>query len=113
MRYPFYQSDLHKAMGKAQGYYELNHFPGCNQLVVSNHSCVFPENRGKGMGQELSEEKISVAKELGFDYMIATVVGSNERQLKIMKNNGWTQLDSFFNRESGNQVFIFGRRLSE
>ncbi len=113
MRYPFHALTEGNPLGKPVGYYELNNFPGCNQLVVSNHSCIFPEYRGKGLGQALSEEKIALAKSEGYDYMMATVVATNERQLRIMENNGWTKLDTFFNRESGNEVIIFGRRLSE
>jgi L-amino acid N-acyltransferase YncA len=112
MRYPFFH-DGHFFGAKPIGHYELNPFPGCNQMVVSNHSCIYSEYRGQGLGQILAEEKISTAKEEGFDYMIATVVSTNTAQLKIMEKNGWKLLDTFFNRESGNEVNIFGRRLSE
>jgi len=40
-------------------------------------------------------------------------VSTNTAQLKIMENNGWKLLDTFFNRESGNEVNIFGRSFSE
>jgi len=108
MRYPFFGESFLPI-----GHYELNHFPGCNQIVISNHSCIYPEFRGQGHGLALAKEKIAMAKEEGFDYMIATVVSTNTAQLKIMEKNGWTLLDTFFNRESGNEVNIFGRRLSE
>lgn len=32
------------------GYCELNPFPGCSQIVVSNHAFIYPEKRGKGNG---------------------------------------------------------------
>lgn len=112
MRYPFFHPGVNFG-ARPCGHYELNVFPGCNQLVVSNHSCIYPEYRGKGLGAELAQEKIEVAKEDGFDYMIATVLSTNTAQLKIMEKNGWIKLDTFFNRESGNEVNIFGRRLSE
>ena len=98
---------------KIVGHYELNNFPGCNQIVVSNHSCVYEEYRGQGLGRRLGIEKIDVARQEGYDYMIATVVSTNTAQLKIMESNGWKLLDTFQNRESGNEVNIFGRRLSE
>ncbi len=112
MRYQFFD-DGYCFGARPAGHYELNNFPGCNQIVVSNHSCIYPLLRGNGLGQKLSEEKIATAREEGFDYMIATVVSTNTAQLKIMEKNGWTLLDTFFNRESGNEVNIFGRRLSE
>lgn len=116
MRYPFFgviPDRYYRDTEKIVGHYELNNFPGCNQIVISNHSCIYSEHRGKGFGLELAREKISCATEEGFDYMIATVVSTNTAQLKIMEKNGWTLLDTFFNRESGNEVNIFGRRLSE
>ena len=119
MRYPFLamfqKMDEPETtyIDKVVGHYELNNFPGCNQMVVSNHSCIYPEFRGMGLGTQLGQEKISVAKKEGYDYMIATVVSTNTAQLAIMEKNGWKLLDTFFNRESGNEVNIFGRRLSE
>ena len=112
VRYPFYKMQFPEGIDPI-GHYELNHFPGCNQIVISNHSCIYPEHRGFGHGSELAKEKIYTAEQEGFDYMIATVVSTNTAQLAIMEKNNWTRLDSFFNRESGNEVFIFGRRLSE
>lgn len=121
MRYPFVASIPEPVWELGQeniklhnvGHYELNHFPGCNQIVISNHSCIYPEYRERGFGRLLAKEKIEVARQDGYDYMIATVVSTNTAQLKIMEKNGWTLLDTFFNRESGNEVNIFGRRLSE
>lgn len=112
MRYSFFDDSVDFGARPA-GHYELNVFPGCNQLVISNHSCIYSEYRGSGLGQRLSEEKIATATEEGFDYMIATVVSTNTAQLKIMEKNDWKQLDVFHNRESGNDVIIFGRRLNE
>ncbi len=115
MRYPYYDVIPDAYSGETEkivGHYELNNFPGCNQIVISNHSCVYPEYRGNGFGLELAKDKISRATEEGFDYMIATVVSTNTAQLKIMKKNGWKLLDTFSNRESGNEVHIFGRSLN-
>jgi hypothetical protein len=104
MRYSF---------SNGKGHYELNHFPGNNQIVVSNHSFLKPEFRGNGYGKELGMEKIELAKELGFDYMIATVVIDNGPQMKIMHDNGWKWFDSFHNSVTGNDVSIWGRRLDD
>ena len=111
MRWPFRHSS-DDITWETKGHYELNPFPGCNQIVVSNHSCIYPMYRGQGLGTKLAREKMRVAVDQGFDYMIATVVSSNVAQLRIMEKNGWKLLDTFFNRESGNEVNIFGRRLS-
>ena len=93
------------------GFYELNPFPGCNQIVVSNHSWVAPEQRGKGLGDLIHKERLEHAKTLGYDYVICTVKADNVPQIKILEKNGWTLLDSFINRETTNQVLIYGREV--
>jgi GNAT superfamily N-acetyltransferase len=95
------------------GFYELNPFPGCNQIVVSNHSWVAPEHRGKGLGTVIHKERLDVMKVLGYDYAICTVKLGNVAQINILNKNGWKCLDEFLNRETGNTVLVFGRRLQE
>lgn len=97
--------------GDENGFYELNPFPGCNQIVVSNHSYVYPEKRGKGLGTRYNQLRLEKARLLGYDYIICTVVSTNIAQLKIMKSAGFKELDTFNNKETGNTVTIFGRRL--
>lgn len=93
------------------GYYELNPFPGCNQLVISNHATIKLPYRGKGLGTAAASMRIEKARILGYDYMIATVVDTNVAQKKIMDKLGWKRLDSFDNTETGNTVIIYGRQL--
>jgi len=107
MRYSFEHE------GKIKGFYEFNHFPGNNQIVVSNHTFVNKEWRGNGAGKVLMREKNQRAIDLGFDYMISTVVSSNECMVKLAKYNGYKELDRMTNRESGNEVIIFGKSLRE
>jgi L-amino acid N-acyltransferase YncA len=95
------------------GYYELNPLPGCNQIVVSNHVCIYPEFRGQGLGHAQAEERIHNASTLGFDFMLCTVKADNAPQLAVMSKFEWEQLGSFDNTESGNTVKIFGHDLKK
>ena len=93
------------------GYGELNNFPGCNQLTVSNHAFIYPKDRGKGNGHKNHELRLKRAKFLGYDYIMCTVISTNIIQIKIMKKHNWKELDRFTNSETGNEVIIFGRKL--
>jgi hypothetical protein len=48
---------------RGTGFYELNPFPGCNQIVVSNHAFIYPAYRnggwdGKKYGQLQHKERL-------------------------------------------------------
>lgn len=93
------------------GYCELNTFPGCNQIVVSNHAFIYPQHRGKGKGHENHKLRIERASFMGYDYLLCTVRSTNTPELKILDKNGFKELDEFRNSETGNSVKIFGKKL--
>jgi RimJ/RimL family protein N-acetyltransferase len=101
----------YKVGSKPIGFYEINGLPGCNQVAVSNHAWISPDQRNQGFGQLAHEQRLDQARELGYDYMICTVLESNEVQIKILDNNGWTKLSTFNNRETGHRVCIYGHFL--
>lgn len=91
------------------GYYELNPFPGCNQLVVSNHSWIPPESRGKGLGDAAHKDRLHQMKALGYNYALCTVKADNVAQIKLLERNGWKKLDGFLNTETENFVELWGK----
>lgn len=95
------------------GFYELNPFPGCNQLVVSNHAYITPEWRGKGYGKEQHEQRLKNAKDMGYDCIVCTVHSSNDKEKTILSANGWKTVHAFKNRETGHQVEIWVKNLGE
>jgi RimJ/RimL family protein N-acetyltransferase len=95
------------------GFFELNPFPGCNQLVVSNHSWIDPELRGAGLGTVIHGQRLEKMRILGYDYAICTVKSSNIAQIKILEKYLWKHLDTFMNRETGNRVELWGKRLQD
>lgn len=93
------------------GHYELQPFPGSNQIVCSTHSFIKAEHRGKGLGTDQAWQKITAAEELGYDFLLATIVLDNLPQLKIATKLEYRYLTSFKNSVTGNSVGIFGREL--
>lgn len=93
------------------GHYELNPFPGSNQIVISSHAFVRKEHRGNGHGKATASARIRKARELDYDYMLCTVRADNEPQLKIVRALGWKELDRFHNKVTECEVIVFGLAL--
>lgn len=93
------------------GYCELNPFPGCNQIVISNHAFIYPDKRGKGLGNENHKLRVERARFMGYNYLLCTVKADNIAELAILKKNDFKELDEFLNTETGNKVKIFGKIL--
>ena len=93
------------------GFYELNPFPGCNQIVVSNHAFINKAARGQGHGRKQQEDRLENIKALGYDYVVCTVKATTVAEIKNLVRTGWKQLDSFLNRETENTVQLWGKSI--
>jgi len=93
------------------GFYELNPFPGNNQIVVSNHAFIYPSHRNRGFGKVQHEQRLAKARELGYNYILCTVNKENDVECHILEKNGWHMFDGFLNLETDNYVGIWGRYL--
>lgn len=93
------------------GFYELNPFPGCSQLVVSNHAFVRKELRGKGAGRTAHRARLQHARDLGYDAIICTVRADNAAQKHILSTEGWQKSAEFFNKETERFVEIWTKVL--
>lgn len=93
------------------GFYELNPFPGCNQIVVSNHAHIFRGYRGEGRGQIQHQERLIKAKELGYDLIICTVKSDNDVEKHILEKYGWQRMLNFINTETENPIEMWARLL--
>lgn len=97
--------------GDSHGHYELNPFPGCSAIVVSNHAFIRPDCRGQGLGQCQHRDRIEKAIELGYNMMICTVRADNRVEKHILDKNGWCFFTSFLNKETGHNIEIWGKHL--
>lgn len=95
------------------GFYELNSFPGCNQIVISNHAFIYSQFRGQGIGQEQHKERLNTASAAGYNYVMCTVKADNDVERHILRKHGWKFLDQFHNMESGSLVEIWGQALDQ
>ena len=93
------------------GYGELNSFPGCNQIVVSNHAFIYKNKRGQGKGHRNHQLRGERAKFLGYDYLICTVKANNIAELKILDKGGFKELDEFDNSETGSTIKLYGKKI--
>jgi RimJ/RimL family protein N-acetyltransferase len=93
------------------GFYELNEFPGCNQIVVSNHAFIYEQYRGQGHGQAQHFQRLNKARELGYNRIICTVRRDNLAERHILLKNGWGMDFTFTNTETGHDVQMWSRRL--
>lgn len=93
------------------GYYEFNTFPGCSQLIVSNHAYIQKEQRGKGFGQEQQRIKLDIAAMLGYNCIICTVKADNAVEKHILQSNKWKHVHTFFNTETEHNIEIWVRDL--
>ena len=93
------------------GFYELNPFPGSNQIVVSNHAFIYPEHRGQGRGKQQHLERLHKAREFGYDYILCTVNEKNDIEIHILRKYNWVKMTFFWSRETDHGVLLFGRNL--
>lgn len=93
------------------GFCDLNEFPGCSQLVVSNHAFIYPEHRGKGHGSANHERRLERIKDLGYDAAICTVRSTNEPQIKIMEKHGWELIWNFYSRVTQCTIHVYAKRI--
>lgn len=93
------------------GHYELNNFPGCAAIVVSNHAFVHKQHRRLGLGNINHMQRLQHAQKLGYNYILCTVQSTNTIQLKILKKHKWKQLDTFINDETEHTIMLFGKTL--
>ena len=86
------------------GFYELNPFPGSNQIVISNHAFIKPEFRGQGLGKIQHLERLRKAKDLGYDLIICTVREDNYVEKHILGKFNWAFMRRFRSSETDHLV---------
>lgn len=93
------------------GFCDLNEFPGCSQMVVSNHAFIYKEHRGLGHGDSNHKKRLERAKALGYDAMVCTVRGNNAPQIAILKKNKWEKVWQFYSRQTEQLIEVWTKTL--
>lgn len=92
---------------------KIDELPGCGQIAVFNYVFLAEELRGKGRGKIAHHKRLLMARALGFDYALCTVVDNNEKEKHILESFHWTRLDSFVSTKTNNTVTIWGRLVDD
>jgi Acetyltransferases, including N-acetylases of ribosomal proteins len=94
------------------GFYELNPFPGSNQIVVSNHAFIYPKLRGQGYGSRQHRARLNMARNLGYDVIMCTVREDNAIERHILFKFGWNNVLVFNSTETGHKLCVYTRKLT-
>lgn len=86
--------------------WSLTDFSGCCGLLISTAATTAYGYSSKGLGTILNQMRLSIAKYWGYTTLIATDVGGNKPQRKILAKNNWKDVHSFVNRRTGNNVIV-------
>ena len=98
--------------GRPVGHYEFAPFPACSTIVVSTHTYIKQHCRSQGLGWAMMQAKLLHARDLGYTYMICTVVETNAIERHILYKAGFQCLgESIQNEETGNLVVLYGKNL--
>lgn len=97
---------------KRIGEFELTPLPGNSKMCVSHGLKIYEEFRGKGHGKRAQQERLILAKSLGFKVMMATVLGNNSRQDKILTGAGWKRV-TFYEKPDAEHVTLWVRNLCD
>lgn len=95
------------------GFCDLNEFPGCSQLLVSNHAFIFNVHKGTGKGSHNHRLRLKRARELGYNAICCTVRAENAVQKHILEKHKWTKVFSFDNDVTGHEIELWVKDLSD
>lgn len=95
------------------GEFRLDSIPGCSKVGVSHHLEIYVPWRGRGLGHVAQRERLALAKSLGFKVLLATVVGSNRAQERILSQAGWRRITFYEKVGNGDTVHLWLRNLAD
>lgn len=95
------------------GRFDLTPIPGCSVVAISHHLSIDPEHRGKGLGKRAQQERLAMARSMGLQLLLATVVEGNKPQERILEGSGWKRVSHFDNPKTGNRVVLWSKNLTD
>lgn len=86
--------------------FQLIEFPGCCAFMVSYHSNISDDYRGKGLGLLLNSMRMDIARFLGYSALLCTDLNDNIPQRKILAKNDWKDIFNIVNQRTRNNINI-------
>lgn len=95
------------------GEFILTSMPGNSGVAISHNVYVKLQYRGKGIGTLMHRDRLVIASENGYSYLLATVNDDNVSELAILKKHGWQRLSVFTyqDKKDGEIVGVWGKQL--
>lgn len=93
------------------GVCEIDTLPGSPQVAVSHAVFIYPEHRGTGKGSLNHILRLKRLKEMGYNYVLATMRAGNAAEEAILMKNGWTVLDRFVSSATQHIVILWGKAV--
>lgn len=114
-KFPIYVCECH---GKIVGYIHISPFKERHAFagdVEMTHYLDF-EHQGKGLGSAMLDFMLKRTKELGYEFVIATLLSLNEKSIALLEKFGfsqWGRLPSIMNMGDGVRCdfLIYGLKL--
>lgn len=92
---------------------EITSLPGCADVAVITAASVDPAQRGKGLGTAYNAERIRIARQFGYEAVMCTANLQNDRQMAVLKKNGWTLCHKYYSKRTSHWIGIFIRTTNE
>lgn len=97
--------------GVCIGEFQLTPLPGNSKICISHGLQIFEEYRGKGYATKANQERVELARSLGFKIMLASVRTDNLKQGHILRKTGWRSVSYYHN--DGYNVTLWIRHLDD
>lgn len=72
-----------------KGKFSLSFLPGCEKVMIFHGVVVHPKYRSRGLGHMLHSVRLSLAKRVGVETVMCTVVLGNSVEKRILRDYRW------------------------
>lgn len=95
------------------GHFDLEPMPRCPKVAISHSLEINSEHRGKGFGRLAMEQRLQLAKSLGFQVIICTVREGNTAQERIMSRFNFRRITFFDNPTTDHRVGLWYKNIND
>lgn len=92
--------------------FSLTQMPGCCGILISHNVYVGKSFEGKGVNSFLQGIREKIAKENGYTSLMCTTTSENKAEVHILEKYGWSCVDKFVNKRTGNTVLTYTKKVN-